>query len=96
MNQTNDHGQMKSKASKWIHHLSYTYRRRLKPTVSGPSHARRGDNVPGLTLRLEEGKDVVLTHGTLDVTDDRTGSVVHELDADLGHTTAGAGTAEHL
>lgn len=27
---------------------------------------------------------------TLNVTDDATGSVVHELDADLGDTTAGA------
>jgi hypothetical protein len=30
-----------------------------------------------------------LRTGTLDVTDDRTSGVVHELDADLGNTTAG-------
>jgi len=27
--------------------------------------------------------------GTLDVADDATGGVVHELDADLGHTSSG-------
>lgn len=51
---------------------------------------------PGLTLRLEEGEDVVNADGALDVTDDGTRSVVHELDADLGDTTTRAGTAEDL
>lgn len=31
----------------------------------------------------------------LDVTDDAAGSVIHELDTDLGDTTTGAGTAEN-
>merc|ERR1712080_314219 len=37
-----------------------------------------------------------LSHRTwaLDVADDGAGGVVHELDADLGHATAGAGAAE--
>jgi hypothetical protein len=51
---------------------------------------------PGLTLRLEEGEDVVNADGALDVTDDGTRGVVHELDADLGDTTTRAGAAEDL
>jgi len=48
----------------------------------------------GLTLGLEQAEDVVNLDWALDVTDDGTGSVVHELDADLGDTTTGAGAAE--
>ncbi|GFZ45350.1 hypothetical protein JCM24511_03076 [Saitozyma sp. JCM 24511] len=51
---------------------------------------------PGLTLRLEQGKDVVDPDGALDVSDDRTRGVVHELDADLGDTTTGSSAAEDL
>jgi hypothetical protein len=49
----------------------------------------------GLTLGLHEGDNVVLTDGADDVADDGAG-VVEELAADLGDTTAGAGTAENL
>lgn len=55
------------------------------------------DSLPqatGFTLGLEEAEDIVLANGSLDVSDDRSGLVVHELDADLGNTTARAGTAE--
>ena len=48
----------------------------------------------GLTLRLEQAQDVVLTDWALDVTDDASGLVVHELNANLGNTTARASTAE--
>jgi hypothetical protein len=58
----------------------------------------------GLTLGLEEAENVILTDcrslmlasgcslhtWALDVADDGAGGVVHELDADLGHATAGA------
>lgn len=50
----------------------------------------------GLTLGLEEGEDVVSLDGALDVADDRSAGLVHELDADLDDTTARAGTAENL
>jgi hypothetical protein len=50
----------------------------------------------GLTLRLHEAEDIVLTDGTLDVSDDRTGLVVNELNADLSDTTTGTGAAENL
>lgn len=53
-------------------------------------------NAPSLTLRLEESENVVLSDGALDVPDDRTGRVVHELDANLGDTTAGTSAAENL
>lgn len=48
----------------------------------------------GLTLGLEEGKDVVSLDGALDVADDGSAGLVHELDADLDDTTARASTAE--
>lgn len=50
----------------------------------------------GLTLGLEEGEDVVLLDGALDVADDGSAGLVHELDAHLDDTTARAGTAEDL
>ena len=49
------------------------------PTFNlGPS-----PNSPRFTLRLEERQDVVLTYRAFDITDDRPGAVIHELDADL-------------
>ncbi len=51
---------------------------------------------PSLPLRLEQREDVVDLDGALDVAHDRTRGVVHELDANLGDTTAGAGAAEDL
>lgn len=49
---------------------------------------------PGLTFGLEQAEDVVLANWALDVTDDRTGLVVHELDTALGDTTTGTGSAK--
>lgn len=49
-----------------------------------------------LTLGLHEAENVVLANGTFDVTDDRTGFVVDELNTDLGDTTTGASAAEDL
>ena len=49
----------------------------------------------GLTLSLEQNKDVANSDGALDVTDDGT-LVVHELDADLSDSTTGASAAEDL
>jgi len=49
---------------------------------------------PSLTLRLEQAQNVVLAHWALDVADDAAGGVVHELDADLGHTSTRTGAAE--
>ena len=55
-----------------------------------------GGYAPCLTLRLEQSKDVLLTDRALDVADDRPGGVVHELDADLRDTTAGASAPKDL
>jgi hypothetical protein len=49
---------------------------------------------PGLTLGFEEAENVVLADWALDVADDGTGLVVHELDTALGDTTTGAGSAK--
>jgi len=43
-----------------------------------------------LTLRLHQNKDISLTDGTLDVTDDKSGLVVNELDTDLSNSSSGA------
>jgi tetrahydromethanopterin S-methyltransferase subunit C len=48
------------------------------------------------TFRFQETEDIVLTNGTLDVTDDGTVGIVHEFNADLGDTTTRTGTAENL
>lgn len=40
-------------------------------------------------MECEEASSDWKRTGTLDVADDGTGSVVHELDADLGDTTTG-------
>lgn len=53
-------------------------------------------NSPSFTLRFQEGKDILLAHGTLHVPDDGTGLVVDELNPDLGNTTTGSGTSDHL
>ena len=55
-----------------------------------------GGYAPCLTLRLEQSKDVLLTDRALDVADDRPGGVVHELDANLRHTTTRPRAAEDL
>lgn len=48
----------------------------------------------GLAFGFEQAEDVIDLDRALDVTDDAAGGIVHELDADLGDTTTGAGTAE--
>ena len=48
------------------------------------------------TFRFQKTEDIVLTNGTLDVTDDGTVSIIHEFNADLGNTTTRTGTAENL
>jgi len=48
------------------------------------------------TLRLEQAEDVVFADRALDVANDRAGSVVHELDTNLGNTTTGASAAENF
>jgi hypothetical protein len=53
-------------------------------------------HAPSLTLALEESEDVLLPDGSLDVTNDGAGGVVHELDTDLGDTTTGTSPSENL
>lgn len=62
----------------------------------GGTEIRSNVDVPGFTLALEESKDVVLADGALDVTDNCSGSIVHELDTDLGDTTARASPSKDL
>lgn len=50
----------------------------------------------GLTLRLHQAQDVVLSDWALDVSDDGSGGVLQELNSDLGDTTSGAGSAQNL
>lgn len=50
----------------------------------------------GLTLRLHQAQDVVLSDGTLDVSDNGSGGVLEELNSDLGDTTSGAGSAQNF
>lgn len=50
----------------------------------------------GLTLRLHEAEDVVLTNGALDVADNASAGVVEELNTDLSDTTTRTGTAQNL
>jgi len=51
---------------------------------------------PSFSLRLQKGEDVVEPDGTLDVSDDGSVGLVHELDSDLGDTSSGPGSAEDL
>jgi hypothetical protein len=51
---------------------------------------------PSFSLRLQKGEDVVKPDGTLDVSDDRSVGLVHELDSDLGNTSSRSGSAENL
>jgi len=53
------------------------------------------DDIPGLTLTLVESKDIILTHRTLDVTEE--GSIaIHKLYTDLSDTTTGTGSTNDL
>jgi hypothetical protein len=53
-------------------------------------------NTPSLTLTLKESKDILLTHWSLHVTDDCSGSVIHELNADLSNTTTRTSSPKDL
>lgn len=64
-------------------------------SVCGPhaqTRASRGCHPHGLSFTLESGHFQMSVYHTwtLDVADDRTGGVVHEFDANLGHTSTGA------
>ena len=48
-----------------------------------------------LTLPLEQGQDVALLHGTLDIADDAALLVVDKLNTDLSHVAGAASAAEH-
>lgn len=66
-----------------------------KPTSKGSQTVLSLWHAPGFTLGFEESEDVVLLDGALDVSDDRSGGVVHEFNANLSNTTTGAGAAQH-
>jgi len=48
-----------------------------------------------LTLPLEQGENVALLHGTLDIADDAALLVIDEFDTDLSHIAGAASAAEH-
>jgi len=48
------------------------------------------------TLTLQQGKDIILAHRTLDVPDDCPACIIHEFDANLRHTTTRASTTQDL
>lgn len=56
----------------------------------------RSQNVPSLTLTLQESQNVLLPYGTLHVPDDCPTRVVHELDTDLSDTSTGASPTKNL
>jgi len=68
--------------------VSHPYTRALFPSNFRLSQS------PGLTLGFEETQDVVFADWALDVADDGSGGVVHELDANLGNASTGAGTSK--
>jgi len=49
----------------------------------------------GFTFGLEEAEDVVFADWALDVADDASGGIVHELDSDLSNTSTGTSTAQN-
>jgi hypothetical protein len=51
---------------------------------------------PSFSLRLQKSEDVVKPDGTLDVSDDGSVGLVHELDSDLGDTSSRSSSAEDL
>ena len=75
------------------------HRRRLVLANSGQRYIQTNaetSHAPCLTLRLEQGENVVNPDGALDVTNDATAGVVKELNPDLGNTTTRAGASEDL
>jgi len=92
-------GRPEKEEKEGIHGLTETTKQCKGVSKEGgrKSRAEEGmENVPSLTFRLEKSEDVVLPDGTLYVSYDRTGRVVHELDANLGDSTTGTGTTEDL
>eukprot|EP00002_Diphylleia_rotans_P034467 TRINITY_DN7409_c0_g1_i2.p1 TRINITY_DN7409_c0_g1~~TRINITY_DN7409_c0_g1_i2.p1 ORF type:complete len:123 (-),score=18.86 TRINITY_DN7409_c0_g1_i2:55-423(-) len=61
-----------------------------------PNNTANLSEASGFALGLEEGEDISLADGALDVADDGAVGVVEEVDADLGDATTGAGAAEAL
>ncbi len=51
---------------------------------------------PGLSLRLQQGQDVSLSHGALDISDDLSVLLSDELNFHLGTLTLGTGSAQNL
>lgn len=51
---------------------------------------------PGFALRLQQGQNIVLADGSLDVADDLAVRLVQELNLDLGTLSLASGTAEHF
>ena len=51
---------------------------------------------PSLTLRLQEGKNVIDLAGSLDVSDDASCLVVHHLDADLNDASSRSSSSENF
>ena len=62
----------------------------------GMTAIRAREDVPSLSLRLQQSQNVVDLDGSLDVSDDGSRAVVHELDSDLGDTSSGTGSSEDL
>lgn len=56
----------------------------------------RFSNSPSLPLGLQKSQDVINLDGSLDVSDNGSRAVVHELDSDLSDTSSGTGTTEDL
>ncbi|CDK25008.1 unnamed protein product [Kuraishia capsulata CBS 1993] len=50
----------------------------------------------GFSLGFHQTQDVVLSDWALDVSDNGSGSIVDELNSDLGDTTTGTGSTENF
>jgi hypothetical protein len=66
------------------------------PSVRGERRESGIVSVPSLTLTLQQSENVVLSHRSLDVTDNGTGRIVHEFNPDLSHTSSRSSPAEDL
>jgi hypothetical protein len=53
-------------------------------------------NVPGFTLTLQQGEDVLFSNRSLHITDNCPCSVVHELYTDLRDTSTRTSASKHL
>lgn len=61
-----------------------------------PTNATRGGGLPGFTLAFQQRKNVFFSYGSLDVSNDRSRGVIHELDAHLGDTTSRPSSSKDL